>query len=92
MKNVLLLGASGSIGTQTLDVLKKYNNYTFDLTQIKEDKDLSNIITNDMPCFNQNNYFENNRQSDFVDYLRNEKSKYDWDKMTAQFYLLMDRL
>ncbi|MCQ2345672.1 MAG: glycosyltransferase [Paludibacteraceae bacterium] len=37
-------------------------------------------------------YFENNRQSDFVDYLRNEKSKYDWDKMTAQFYLLMDRL
>ena len=27
MKKLLILGASGSIGTQTLDVIKKYNLY-----------------------------------------------------------------
>ena len=31
-------------------------------------------------------YFTNNRQVAFTDYLRQEKSKYNWDKMTQAFY------
>ena len=33
MKNILLLGGSGSIGTQTIDVIDKYNS-RFNLTGI----------------------------------------------------------
>lgn len=32
-----------------------------------------------------NDYFTQHRQEAFTAYLRNEKSKYDWDKMTAAF-------
>lgn len=30
-------------------------------------------------------YFENDRKESFIEYLRTEKKKYDWDKMTAAF-------
>ena len=33
-------------------------------------------------------YYHNNRQAAFTDYLLEEKRKYDWDKMTAAFYSL----
>jgi hypothetical protein len=33
-------------------------------------------------------YYHNNRQAAFTDYLLEEKKKYDWDKMTAAFYSL----
>lgn len=32
-----------------------------------------------------NDYFENNRQEAFTDYLKQEKTKYSWDKMTKAF-------
>lgn len=34
-------------------------------------------------------YFDNNRQSAFTDYLRQEKTKYGWDRMTRAFLSLL---
>lgn len=50
MKNVLLLGASGSIGTQTLDVLKKYSD-RFNLVSfsVGKRKDYIDVILKDFP-------------------------------------------
>ncbi|MCQ3035357.1 MAG: 1-deoxy-D-xylulose-5-phosphate reductoisomerase [Bacilli bacterium] len=50
MKNVLLLGASGSIGTQTLDVLKKYQN-RFNLVSfsVGKKKEYIDVILKDFP-------------------------------------------
>jgi glycosyltransferase involved in cell wall biosynthesis len=33
-------------------------------------------------------YYKNNRQEAFTEYLREEKKKYEWEKMSATFYNL----